>query len=138
MKNKALKFLKENLAMLIVIAVTIIVLYATIGCPFRFFFGICCPGCGITRASLSLLRLDFAAAFRYNPLVYILPICLGVYIFRNKMPKKVYKGLCVVGALLFLGVYFYRLFTGDEYVYIDLNRGYLFQLLKDILEKYSN
>lgn len=33
------------------------------GCPFRFFFGISCPGCGMTRALLAALRLDFAAAF---------------------------------------------------------------------------
>ena len=36
------------------------------GCPFRFFFGISCPGCGMTRALLAALRLDFAAAFSYQ------------------------------------------------------------------------
>lgn len=40
------------------------------GCPFRFFFGISCPGCGMTRALLAALRLDFAAAFSYHPVVF--------------------------------------------------------------------
>ena len=42
-------------------------------CPFRFFFGISCPGCGMTRALLAALRLDFAAAFSYHPLFFLLP-----------------------------------------------------------------
>ena len=51
------------------------------GCPFRFFFGISCPGCGMTRALLAALRLDFAAAFSYHPLFFLLPFfLLGYYL----------------------------------------------------------
>ena len=39
-----------------------------IGCVFRLMTGIPCPGCGMTRAWLAALRLDFAAAFAYHPL----------------------------------------------------------------------
>ena len=45
------------------------------GCPFRFFFGISCPGCGMTRALLAALRLDFAAAFSYHPSLPSSRIC---------------------------------------------------------------
>ena len=38
----------------------------SIPCPFKWFIGLDCPGCGNTRAALSLLKLDFAAAFSYN------------------------------------------------------------------------
>ena len=34
-----------------------------IGCVFRLMTGIPCPGCGMTRAWLAALRLDFSAAF---------------------------------------------------------------------------
>ena len=52
------------------------------GCPFRFFFGISCPGCGMTRALLAALRLDFAAAFSYHPLFFLLPFfLLGFYLY---------------------------------------------------------
>lgn len=37
--------------------------------------GLLCPGCGITRMFLALLRLDLAAAFRYNGAA----LCLFVY-----------------------------------------------------------
>ena len=39
-----------------------------ITCPILFMTGISCAGCGMTRAWLSLFRLDFGAAFYYHPL----------------------------------------------------------------------
>lgn len=39
-----------------------------IPCLFNRLTGLQCPGCGNTRAALSLLRLDFSAAFGYNPM----------------------------------------------------------------------
>ena len=45
-----------------------------IGCPIRFFIGISCPGCGMSRAVLLMLSGHFQAAFRMHPLVYaVLP-----------------------------------------------------------------
>ena len=41
-----------------------------IGCPIRFFIGISCPGCGMSRAVLLMLSGHFQAAFRMHPLVY--------------------------------------------------------------------
>jgi len=46
-------------------------------CPLYAVSGIPCPGCGMTRAFLSLLRLDFAAAWNWNPAVYLLLVCTG-------------------------------------------------------------
>ena len=34
--------------------------------------GLYCPGCGLSRMCLALLRLDFAAAFRANTAVFLL------------------------------------------------------------------
>lgn len=51
-----------------------------IGCPIRFFTGISCPGCGMSRAVLLLLSGHFQAAFRMHPLVYaVLPA--GIWLF---------------------------------------------------------
>ena len=44
------------------------------GCLFRFVTGLECPGCGMTRAFLSLADLDPVAAFHYNP--WSLPLFL--------------------------------------------------------------
>lgn len=38
----------------------------SVGCLFRRFTGLLCPGCGNTRATFALLRLDFAGMLRYN------------------------------------------------------------------------
>lgn len=41
-----------------------------IPCLFRLLTGLYCPGCGVTRMCLALLRLDFAAAFYSNPVIF--------------------------------------------------------------------
>lgn len=40
-------------------------------CPSRILLGRICPGCGLTRAGLALLRLDFAGAFSWNPAIFL-------------------------------------------------------------------
>ena len=134
MKEKILKFLKENLPLVIVIGLIMFV-YTRIGCPFRLFLGICCPGCGMTRALMALLCFDFLGAFSYNPCVYILPIGLVIFLCRRKIPKTTFNVLMGIGIFLFIGAFIFRLVTGSEYVYIDPSRGLLFQLLRDVWEK---
>ncbi len=48
--------------------------------------GYLCPGCGITRMFLSMLRLDFEAAFRFNP------VCFCLFFFWNLVAV-----LCLLG-----------------------------------------
>ncbi|WP_346704035.1 DUF2752 domain-containing protein [uncultured Agathobaculum sp.] len=54
------------------------------GCPVQHFTGIPCPGCGLSRAAFALLRLDFWMAFRYNPMIYVLPPVVLLVLFRKK------------------------------------------------------
>lgn len=42
----------------------------SIPCFYYTNFGIQCPGCGLTRMFLSLSRLDFVSAFKYNPFMF--------------------------------------------------------------------
>lgn len=42
-----------------------------IPCVFNKITGLLCPGCGNTRAALAVLRFDFAAAFKFNPLFFL-------------------------------------------------------------------
>ncbi len=41
-------------------------------CPMAASLGVPCPGCGLTRATLALLRGDVAAALHFHPLVWLL------------------------------------------------------------------
>jgi hypothetical protein len=41
-------------------------------CPTKAFFGVPCPGCGMTRATECLLHLDFAGMWRFHPLAFVI------------------------------------------------------------------
>ena len=67
-----------------------------IPCPIHKLTGLYCPGCGLTRMLLSILKLDFYKALRYNPLLFImLPFIIffiidDVYKFYQKK-EPIYK-----------------------------------------------
>jgi len=47
-------------------------------CPMASTFGIPCPGCGLTRATLALFHGNVRAALRFHPLVWLLsPLFIG-------------------------------------------------------------
>ena len=53
-----------------------------IPCVFHEVTGLHCPGCGITRMCLALIRLDFSLAFQCNPLIFsLLPVFLLVAVY---------------------------------------------------------
>ena len=58
-----------------------------IPCPIKFLTGFYCPGCGITRMILSILKGDLYQAFRYNPLVFILMPFIIFYFLEINISK---------------------------------------------------
>ena len=74
-------------------------------CLIKAVFGIPCPACGITRAWLSALHLQFAAAFRFHPMFWSVPIlylyCLRqCRVFHNPVINKLVLGLILAGWLV--------------------------------------
>ena len=63
-----------------------------VGCLAKAIFGVPCPVCGMTRAFLSLLKLDFAAAISYNPAFWTFPlICIsGILAATDKKRTKLW------------------------------------------------
>lgn len=50
-------------------------------CPIKRLTGISCFGCGLTRGFISILKLDFKSACKYNILSVPLFICIALYFF---------------------------------------------------------
>ena len=84
-------------------------------CPFHTVTGLWCPGCGVTRMCLALLRLDISAAWQANAVLLVLLPLLGlllayrglVYVRRGNVPAArwetlAWSGLAVV--LLLWGI----------------------------------
>jgi hypothetical protein len=105
-------------------AVCIILYVLHIGCPIRFATGISCPGCGMTRAVLSALRLDFNAAFYYHPLFFLTPVMYCFFLLEDYINPRLYKAFWIIIIILFCFAYFYRLIHGqNNVVVIDINHG---------------
>lgn len=78
-------------------------------CPVVLVTGFPCPGCGMTRAWLQALRLDFAGAFRWHPLFWTLPLLVLLFLFCNRLPKKAVVAAAAILAVLFAGTYIVRM-----------------------------
>lgn len=87
------------------IIVLLVALKAIFGevCPMVIITGFPCPGCGITRATISLLMGRFTDAVKYNPSIFLWVIagiyfCIQRYI-RGRKVKHFNAVLGVVGAI---------------------------------------
>lgn len=77
-RRQVIRFLAAVLACGLCYAGLCIVLKFVVPCPFYTVTGLQCPGCGISRMCLSLLRLDVGAAWRYNAGLFALSPALAV------------------------------------------------------------
>lgn len=101
-------------------------------CPFAYFFGICCPGCGMTRAFLSLVQFDIIGAFYYHPLFPVV-ILIFIYLILEhfqilSFSDRVKRNLLIIIAILFLITYLIRLFNHSSVVYIYFENAAFYRL----------
>ncbi|MCF7927104.1 MAG: DUF2752 domain-containing protein [Candidatus Izimaplasma sp.] len=81
-------------------------------CIVKIITGLPCPFCGITRASLHLLTFQFAGAFYYHPLVFLLPFVVlivslrHIHVFNKLYFSKSFWGILLI---LLIGVYILRM-----------------------------
>lgn len=84
-----IKELKNSLLLTaIYISILLVFWFFDIPCFFKEVLGVNCPGCGMSRAVFSVIKLDFAAAFSYHPMFWSLPILYLYLIFSGKVFNK--------------------------------------------------
>ncbi|MBQ8086572.1 MAG: DUF2752 domain-containing protein [Lachnospiraceae bacterium] len=104
----------NNYKGIIIVIIYFIVTHILFGyvCPFRLLTGIPCPACGLTRAGISLILLDFDKVFFYNPMiipiaVFIIYCVICRYIFD--VPVRFASAIIVILSILLFILYYYRM-----------------------------
>lgn len=93
-KHRALKLsLKVAVAALSGLLYYLIISIAgvSVPCPFNLITGLKCPGCGVTRMLLAMLRLDFKSAFSFNPTLFCSLLPLSI-VFAVQAVKYIRNG----------------------------------------------
>ena len=112
------KYVKLLIPLSMIAAIYFVFHLVGIGCPIKFVSGISCPGCGMTRAWLWALALDFETAFYFHPLFWVVPLFPVLYILREmkKLPKKPYDVCVAIICALFIIVWLVRMLSGSDIV----------------------
>ncbi len=121
---------------MIAVLVAITVLSGDSMCIIRRITGLPCPTCGMTRAGLSLLYLDFSGAFDYHPLIFFVVPALFIgflTVTTGKASKEKLKPWIIGSAVLIFTVYVIRMilfFPDREPMVFDENSlaGFILRL----------
>ena len=102
-------------------AIIFIIAYFVLGsrmmhsvCPLVWLTGFPCPACGLTRAGIRLLHLDFAGAWQMHPFIYA--VAAGVFAFAweryicKRNIGKWLKDYCIVCVILMIIFYIWRMY----------------------------
>lgn len=120
----------SRLKILLLVAVLYYLVTRFTGCPFRFLLGISCPGCGVTRAWLACLHLDFALAFRLHPLFWMAPVFVLWILLEGCADLRRFHPWIILCAGVFLLTYLIRLlWFPDAVVAWDPEQGLFFRIL---------
>lgn len=105
-------------------------IYKYIGCPIRFLTGVSCPGCGMTRAVIALLKFDPKTAYQYHPMIIIMPL-IGVWCFvSSRLSKRMNYIITVMTAILLAVCYAERIIEGK--ITVNISDGFIVKLITDM------
>lgn len=108
------KNLKAKLIVTLAVIIYAVVCYAFgIPCIILRLTGLPCLGCGMTRAIISVLKLDFRSAFSYHSMVWSLPLLYLMFLTDGKLLKQKSLNItcCVILAAGFLAELCRKLFV---------------------------
>lgn len=117
-----------------IIGIFYLILFALgITCPIKAITGISCPGCGMTRAWLSLLSGDLNRAISFHPLFFYPLTLLILFFYRKSLSKKTLYFFFFFLGISFLGLYLYRMFTSTDTVVVFKPReGLIYKMLQNM------
>ena len=72
----------------ILLAVVVGMRVFSISCPFLAMTGLPCPTCGMTRAWIAALSLDYQTAFSYHPLFWTVPILYLCFLYDGRLFQR--------------------------------------------------
>lgn len=84
-----------------------------IPCLSKKLFGLDCPGCGMQRAFVMLIKGDFADAFHMFPAIYTtIPLFLLIglhFVDKSRNYSKLIIPFAIINAVIMITAYFYKL-----------------------------
>lgn len=110
---RKISYFKTKLILTVIyIAIVFVFSKAGYSCVFRELFGIQCPGCGMTRAYISLLKFDVLSAFRYHPMFWSMPLLYAYILFDLPIVSRKIDNIILITIMLgFLLVFVARIMT---------------------------
>jgi hypothetical protein len=117
----------EYIFLICLISIYLIITYSLIGqtCISKIFFGIPCPGCGLTHAGIELLHFNFKMAFIHNPLIYLVPFYFLIIlskdysIFKNLYYSRLFWILSIIFIIIVFIIRMIIQFPSYELVFYD-------------------
>lgn len=91
---------KFGISLLAAMCLGVLLLYKSGGCLIYRIFHIECLGCGMTRALISALKLDFRAAFHFHPMFWSVPILVAFILFEGRLFKKKIINTIIIGLIV--------------------------------------
>ena len=125
-----MKLKKDFLTLTVTLTLVIVVLQLVgITCPIKHILGISCPGCGMTRAYISAMTLQFDKAFYYHPLWPFVPVFGVLYFLTRKDKHKSRVILFISTIVVMLSVWGVRMAFGpSEIVRFEPKESAIFKL----------
>lgn len=106
---------REALGIAVVVALAALVLHVLrVGCPIKFLTGVSCPGCGMTRAWLCALCLDFPSAVAYHPLFWLVPVAVVLAVLQTHVGGRALTAAVLVCVALFVALWVVRLLCPSD------------------------
>lgn len=134
---KKVLFSKIKILLLICIVYYLITWFT--GCPIKYFTGISCPGCGMTRAWIALLHLDIAQAFSFHPLFFTVPFIIFSFLFDDWIDFRKYRWAGILLGILFFLVYFIRIiWFPDDIISFHPENGWIWRMISGVTQILKN